>query len=174
MDYLLLKSKFLELTERLDMYFHRRLKKEPRAKAELENHKNDLLQSLAFEVYAKYNTETYKDYDPEVFIMLKAGNAWADFLKVLDRQTKYLDDTPIDSLHENFATTDFLHEFENREMVLMIENQLSPKQVELLHLKAQGYTYKEIEELTNYRSANAAKTDFNRIKKTIKLRFRRP
>ena len=59
-------------------------------------------------------------------------------------------------------------------MVLMIENQLSTKQVELLHLKAQGYTYKEIEELTNYCSANAAKTEFNRMKKIIKLGFRRP
>ena len=174
MYYLLLKAKFIELAERLDLYFDRRLKKEPRAKADLESHKEDLLQSLAQEVYAKCNTDTYRTYDPEVFIMLKAGNVWIDFIRVLDRQTKNISNTPIDRLPENCATIDFLQEFENREMVLMIENQLSTKQVELLHLKAQGYTYKEIEELTNYCSANAAKKEFNRMKKIIKLGFRRP
>jgi len=174
MDYLLLKAKFKELRGRLDLNFERKLKKEPRASDNIENHKKDLFQSLAQEIYTKYNTDTYREYDPEIFIRLKAKNVWVDFIRRLDRQTKYVSNKPIESLPEDSATVNFLHEFENREMVMLIENQLSPKEVELLHLKAQGYTYKEIEQMTNYPSADAAKTGFNRIKKAIRFRFRRP
>jgi len=61
MDYILLKETYFELLERLDMYFDNELMQEPSAKADLENHKNDLLQDLAIELWANYKSNKSLD-----------------------------------------------------------------------------------------------------------------
>jgi hypothetical protein len=55
----------------------------------------------------------------------------------------------------------------------VIESLLSTSEIELLRYRAQGLTYKQIKELTNYPTEAAAKTKFNRIKKFIHTRFGR-
>ena len=58
MDKLLLYMTLVELTERLDMYFHGKLRQEPRARADLEYNKEELLQNLATHVWAEYSRES--------------------------------------------------------------------------------------------------------------------
>ena len=174
MEFISLKTTFFALLERVDQYYDNKLMQELKARANLENYKDDLIQELGFQVWANYNRETYKSYHPEAYIWLKAEKVWITFVRKLNRQTIHKSNILIEDLPENYATTNFLQEFENRDTVAMIESLLSQDEIDLLQFRAQGFTYKQIKELSNYSSEDAAKTKFNRIKKFIRVRFRRP
>lgn len=113
MNYLLLKETYDELHERLDKYFDDNLMKEPRAKADLENHKVELLQNLTVELWVHHNSETYKSYHPETFIWLKAKKVWIDFARKLSRENSHKSKTDINDLTQMCAE-DFLLPFEQR------------------------------------------------------------
>ena len=174
MDYRTLKATYFERMWKLDKYFDVKLMEEPRAKANLESYKDDLMQDLAVEVWANYNESTYESYNETAFIWLKAEKVWIAFIRQLERQTRYKSDVIVDSLHEKFNVSGYLSQFESRDSFSIIQQFLKPEEFELLKYKAQGYTFKEIFELTNFPSADAAKMKFNRIKKYIQQRFRRP
>ena len=174
MDYILLKETYFELLERLDMYFDNELMQEPSAKADLENHKNDLLQDLAIELWANYNRETYIKYEPEPFIWLKAKIVWISFVRRLKLEKSRKSNKSLDGLHDSYIANNFLQQFENRDALEVIRNILNQSEFELLQCRAQGLSYKEIAKLKNYPSEDAAKTKFNRIKNAIRDHFRRP
>ena len=71
MDYQLLKETFFNLFERLDLYYDNELAQEPRARMNLESHKDDLMQDLAFEIYANCDRAAYLNYSPEKIHLAK-------------------------------------------------------------------------------------------------------
>ena len=174
MEYRVLKQTFFDLYERLDEYFDNELMQEPRAKSDIENHKNDLMQNLALEVYANYNRETYRNYDPEAYIWKKATKVWIAFTRELKRRSSRGQHISIDQLHQDYGAGDFLKDLEDRNTVAMIEELLTPDEIMLLHFRSQGLTYDDIMSLGEYPSANAAKSKFHRIKTFILKRLNKP
>jgi DNA-directed RNA polymerase specialized sigma24 family protein len=173
MDYILLKKTYFELLERIDMYFDNELMQEPSAKADCENHKNDLLQDLAIEVWANYNREAYTMYEPETFIWLKAKKVWITFVRRLKREKSRKSNESLDGLHDTYIANNFLKQFETQDALEVIRKILNQSEFELLQCRAQGLTYKEIAKLKNYPSEDAAKMRFNRIKNAIRNHIRR-
>ncbi len=168
MEYSLLTETFDELLERIDQYFDWELIQEPRARANLEIYKEELIHELQIELWVNHSRPVYANYDPAKFIWLKAKKVWIAFIRRLPKQRSNLE---ISNLPENFASSSFLQDFESRDTVAIIESLLSESEIELLRQRGQGIPYKEI---PNYPSAAAAKTKFHGIKKFIRIRFGRP
>ena len=174
MDYQLLKESFLDLQERLDEYFDNKLMAEPRAKDYVEIHKRDLVNTLFLELFTIHDRETYEFYEPVPLIWIKAKKVWLDFLRRLDREKKRKSNVEIENLSENYLISSFEKEYEFKFTLAKIESLLTPREIKLLEYRKQGLTYKEIQLLGDYSSANAAKTEFHRIKIYIRRNFRRP
>lgn len=171
MDYFLLLNTYHGELEKLDGYFHRKLLKESRALGELEAHKDDLLQDLFYYLIKKYNTATYRDYEPGKFIWLKAKMIWIKFVRKLEKQTNREVPLTAEELSEHLCSENFLDEFEVRDWVGNIEKHLKPDEIRLLQYQAQGYTYQEIADKEGYSSATAAKTKCSRLRNSIRHQF---
>lgn len=171
MDYLILKETYDELLERLDMYFDEKLQDDKRVRDNLESYKQDLLQEHAFEIWSSYGN--YADYDPKKFIWMKAKDVWIDFIRKIGRDKKRRSAHQLDQLTNKADEAAFLDKFQKQDTISLIETMISPMDMELLHLRADGYTYREIQAILRYPSSDAAKTKFNRIKNVIRQRFGR-
>jgi hypothetical protein len=174
MDYQLLKETFFDQLERLDLYYDNELMQEPRARMNLESHKDDLMQDLAFEIYANCDRAAYLNYPPEKYIWLKAKKVWIRFVRGLERVKARSSRQDVESLAEDYITTDFLQQLEARNTIALIEQHLTPKEIILIRLRSQGLSYDEIRKREGYASADAAKEKYYRVKNYILSRFNRP
>jgi DNA-directed RNA polymerase specialized sigma24 family protein len=173
MDCQLLKEIFFDLLERLDQYYDNELMQDSRARKNLEYYKKELMQELAVEVYANYDRTAYKNYDPTAYIWLKAEKVWIRFTRRLNRVKARDSQKEVESLAEEYLTTDLMQQLEMRNTIELIEQCLAPKEITLIRLRSQGLSYEEIRKRAGYSSANAAKEKFYRIKKYILSRFNR-
>ncbi len=171
MDYSLLQQTIDKELEKLDLYYEGKLSKEPRAHAEFEAHKDDLLQDLQYYLLTKYHTNTYKDWEPIVFIWKKAKMMWIRFIRKLYRQTQRQRPLTDDDLANHLCDENFLDEFETKDWLQNIQMYLRPDEITLLKYRAEGYTYRQIVELGDYSSESAVKTKFHRIKMNIRQQF---
>lgn len=171
MDRLLLKSVFLDLLYRLDMYFDNELMKDSRVIHNLEIHKDELMQQLAEEVYTNCEKEVYRNYPPETFIWLKAKKIWIDFTRKVKREAARRTKINIEEIAEDCRTENFLQRFEVQNTLAAIGRLLKPDEARLLKLKSEGYNYKQIMEMEGYPSADAAKAKFSRIKNKLQKLF---
>lgn len=171
MDYNLLLQTYHEELEKLDFYFHQKLLHEPRALAELEAHKDDLLQDLFYYLSTKHRTATYRDYEPIKFIWIKAEMIWIKFIRKLTKQANREVPLTADEFSEYLCCENFLEEFEVRDWLSSIEKHLQPDEIKLLQFRAQGYTYQEIANMEGYTSENAVKTKCSRLRVNIRHQF---
>ncbi len=171
MEYSKLTKAYDELLERIDQYFDCGLLKEPRAKANLEIYKSELLQALQIELWKIHKKKTYDAYDPEKLVWIKAKKIWISFTRKLKQKSNQKSDVEFTNLPENAFVSNFLPELESQNTFAVIESLLSEREIELLQYKRQGLSYNEIKKLANYPSAAAAKTKFNRMKKFIQVRL---
>lgn len=173
MDYELLKEVFLEQQEKLDMYFDNELMQEERAATHVEIHKRDLVNNLFTELFLIHDRETYATYTPIRLIWIKATKVWIDFVRRLNRESRRKADVNIEDLADKYSCQNNQLEFESSYALAMIEKLLRPDELRLFHYRIQNYSYKDIAELENYASANAAKEKYYRVRKFLKQHFSR-
>jgi hypothetical protein len=171
MDIRILRVTYHEQLHMLDMFFHKRLWKNPHTRHFLEVHKQDLLADLFEELVKIHDRKTYRDYDPVKLIFIKAKKVWIAFIRSLEREAKKKGNVGIDTLLDTYSIESFREDFESRNTVSLIREFLDPGDFNLLQYRADGYTYKQILELAYYPSEDAAKTRYYRVKNLVKQHF---
>lgn len=173
MDFLILQETFLDLTEKIDQYFDDKLDNEPRARANLEYIKEDLKQNLQEEIWANWNRTTYENYDPKAFVWLKVEKVWLTYCRILKKETARRDHREVEFLPELASGDNIAALLECRELVVLIKNDLKPRDFQLLEYRANKMSYKEIAKTGLFPTKEAAKTQMNRLKKYLRENYSR-
>jgi DNA-directed RNA polymerase specialized sigma24 family protein len=173
MDIKVLRATFREQLFKLDMFYHKRLRRDPRTLEFLETHKQELLGWLFEELVKIHNRPAYRNYDPQTLLFIKAKKVWVDFIRRLEREAKRKDNVNLDVVQDKQTEGSLQLEVESRDSVALIREFLAPEDFDLLQYRAEGFTYKQILEVANYASEDAAKTRYYRIKTLVKEKFRR-
>jgi len=154
------------------MFYHKRLRNDSRTSQHIETYKHDLLCDLFEELIKLHKKKTYQNYDPVKLIFIKARKVWIDFIRSLEREAKRKGIVNLNELPDDYSSGDFHQDFECSNTVSLIREFLNPVDFNLLQLRAEGHTYKQILKLTNYTSEDAAKTRYYRIKNLVREHFR--
>jgi hypothetical protein len=173
MDIKTLKAAFAQKLFLIDMFFHSRLLKDARTRPMLEAYKQDLLVNLFEELVKVHTRGTYQNYDPVKLIFIKAKKVWIDLLRSLEREGRRRKIVNIDDLPDDHTKANLCTELESKNTVALIKKFLNPEDFDLLQYRSMGYTYKQILEVTNHPTENAAKTRFYRVKQLVREHFGR-
>jgi DNA-directed RNA polymerase specialized sigma24 family protein len=169
MDIKILRTTYRQQLFKLDKFFHKLLWKNPYTRHFLENHKAILLANLFEEMVKIYTREKYANYPLEKLIFKKATKVYIDYIRSLQRESIRNKRVSTDTPPEDYASGNFQDAMEARDTVALIRKFLSPDDYNLLYYRGgQGYTYKQILEIINLPSEDAAKTRFYRIKNLVK------
>jgi hypothetical protein len=172
MDIELLRSAYKRQFGLVDKFFHKRLGKNPYTRKFLENHKAILLANLFDELIKIQTRVKYDNYPLEKLISKKAKKVYIDYIRSLQRESIRKAKVATDEPPENHGIESFHNEIEAKDATALIRKFLSPEDYNLLYYHgAAGYTFNQVLQITNYPSANAARTRYYRIKKLVRQHF---
>lgn len=162
-------KQFTELLERLDMFFHNKLKK-AKLKQGIEETKNDLIQETALAVINKLKIEKYNDYSLPALIWTKAGDVWKRFAS--SQLKKMQSQISVEIFPEQCIDQNYVLRFEITNLINVLKSKTPKAAWEMLVLHViDGYSYKEIAKQMEI-SEHAVKMQIFRLKKKLVRQLR--
>jgi DNA-directed RNA polymerase specialized sigma24 family protein len=152
---------FESLSERLDWFFHKRLKSAG-VRFEIEFWKEELMQETALAVLNKLKNERYEDYSMTELIFIKAKDVWANHART---RRKRLPSKPIDEESLNLRK-EVLLGIEQKDEVKKLEEIADPESWSMFVMHSSGYNFKEI--ASHFRTTEGAvKMRVSRLKNKL-------
>jgi len=157
---------FSKHAEKLDLFFHRKLK-EARLTQNIEDVKLELTQRTAVAVLEKLQQDRYGDYHLGALIWIKAADTWKRYVRApRGKGPKIL---PTEPSIELAAADHFIEVYEMADWLHSLRTNLGDKQWKMLMMHLEGFGYKDIAQTCDMKE-NAVRVTIHRLK----IRLQRP
>jgi DNA-directed RNA polymerase specialized sigma24 family protein len=133
---------FTELTERLDMFFHKKIRS-AHINENIEEIKMDLLQSTALTVLEKLRQEKYNDYNLSALIWIKAQDVWYDYIVSREKASLSIN-TAGEDIDKITTDMDPFAFFEQNHVIESLYSAVPTETWNVAIMHAEGTLYKEI------------------------------
>lgn len=133
---------FTGITERLDMFFHKKIRS-AHINENIEEIKMELLQSTALAVLEKLRQEKYNDYNLSALIWIKAQDVWCEFIQSKEK-IDFLVNTDGEELDMIAFDVDPFVSFEQNHFLESLHATISGDVWNVALMHAEGCIYKEI------------------------------
>lgn len=154
---------FIGLTERLDMFFHKKIR-EAKIRDNIEEHKKELMQNTALAVLEKLRDNHYGDYNLTALIWMKARDSWYHYITQFEKSP--IRSVSPDDFNQLYIELDSFAALESADYLQHLQQMGKKSSWDMLTMHVHGYEYSLIAERFEI-STSAVKMKISRLKNKL-------
>jgi DNA-directed RNA polymerase specialized sigma24 family protein len=140
------KEYFIDFREKLEMFFHNKLK-EARISGNRKEIRDELINITAEKILKILSEDKYPHYNFDALIMLKARNVWSEFINSRNHPLNKTIDFDVVNRDDNMYF-DLKNEVELKDKIAFLKSIIPEEDFKVFTYLADGFKYEEISELT--------------------------